>query len=157
MKENTKNARINVRSITFTAVMAALVFVFTYTFKIPFVNGYTHIGDSMIFLAIVFLGYKKAPLAAGIGAGLADLIGGYSAWVAPTFIIKFFMALICALIMEKVIKNNRIVMKTYTQEIDTPRCKLIRLRVGPFNKAEDADAAAKKIKALGLPAAILTL
>ena len=65
MKENTKNARINVRAITFTAVMAALVFVFTYTFKIPFVNGYTHIGDSMIFLAIVFLGWKKAPLAAG--------------------------------------------------------------------------------------------
>ena len=54
MKENTKNARINVRAITFTAVMAALVFVFTYTFKIPFVNGYTHIGDSMIFLAVVF-------------------------------------------------------------------------------------------------------
>ncbi|MFR1992113.1 MAG: ECF transporter S component [Eubacterium sp.] len=60
MKENTKNARINVRAITFTAVMAALVFVFTYTFKIPFVNGYTHIGDSMIFLAIVFLGWKKS-------------------------------------------------------------------------------------------------
>ena len=33
MKENTKNARINVRAITFTAVMAALVFVFTYTFN----------------------------------------------------------------------------------------------------------------------------
>lgn len=48
-------------------------------------------------------------------------------------------------------------LKTYTQEIDTPRGKLIRLRVGPFNKAEDADAAAKKIKALGLPAAVLTL
>ena len=29
MKKNTKNARINVRAITFTAVMAALVFVFT--------------------------------------------------------------------------------------------------------------------------------
>lgn len=41
MKENTKNARTMIRSITFTAVMAALVFVFTYTFKIPFVNG-TH-------------------------------------------------------------------------------------------------------------------
>ena len=48
-------------------------------------------------------------------------------------------------------------LKTYTQEIDTPRGKLIRLRVGPFNKTEDAEAAAKKIKALGLPAAILTL
>ena len=98
MKKNTKNARINVRAITFTAVMAALVFVFTCTFKIPFVNGYTHIGDSMIFLAIVFLGWKNAPLAAG-----------NSAWVAPTFIIKFIMALICALIMEKVIKNNKVV------------------------------------------------
>lgn len=60
MKENTKNARINVRAITFTAVMAALVFVFTYTFKIPFVNGYTHIGDSMIFLAIVFFRLEKS-------------------------------------------------------------------------------------------------
>lgn len=48
-------------------------------------------------------------------------------------------------------------LKTYTQEIDTPRGKLIRLRAGPYNKAEDAEAAAKKIKALGLPAAILTL
>ena len=48
-------------------------------------------------------------------------------------------------------------LKTYTQEINTPRGKLIRLRAGPYNKAEDAEAAAKKIKALGLPAAILTL
>ena len=48
-------------------------------------------------------------------------------------------------------------LKTYTQEIDTPRGKLIRLRVGPFNQAEDAEAAAKKIKALGLPANVLTL
>lgn len=48
-------------------------------------------------------------------------------------------------------------LKTYTQEINTSRGKLIRLRAGPYNKAEDAEAAAKKIKALGLPAAILTL
>lgn len=48
-------------------------------------------------------------------------------------------------------------LKTYTQTIDTPRGPLIRLRVGPFSKPEDAAAAAKKIKALGLPAAVLTL
>ena len=48
-------------------------------------------------------------------------------------------------------------LKTYAQEIDTPKGKLTRLRVGPFTKDADVDAAAKKIKALGLPAAILTL
>ena len=48
-------------------------------------------------------------------------------------------------------------MKTYAQEIDTPKGKLTRLRVGPFTKASEAEAAAKRIKALGLPAAILTL
>ena len=48
-------------------------------------------------------------------------------------------------------------LKTYAQEIDTPKGKLTRLRVGPFTKASEAEAAAKKIKALGLPAAILTL
>ena len=58
MKENTKNARINVRAITFTAVMAALVFVFTYTFKIPFVNGYTHI--SAIMNLIINVGATQA-------------------------------------------------------------------------------------------------
>jgi len=48
-------------------------------------------------------------------------------------------------------------IKTYTQIIDTPKGKLIRLRVGPFNKDADAQAAARKIKALGLPAAVLSL
>ena len=48
-------------------------------------------------------------------------------------------------------------LKTYAQEIDTPKGKLTRLRVGPYTKASEAEAAAKKIKALGLPAAILTL
>lgn len=32
-----QSKKVNVRYITFTAVMAALVFVFTFTFKIPWV------------------------------------------------------------------------------------------------------------------------
>lgn len=98
--------KITVKSICFTAVMAALIFVFTFTFKIPLGNGYTHLGDAVIFLSIPILGSKKSCLAAGIGAALADLIGGYSAWVLPSFFIKLIMVLICGFFAEKLLTNK---------------------------------------------------
>ncbi len=105
--ENQKVKRnVSVRAICFTAIMAALIFVFTFTFKIPLGTGYTHLGDSIIFLSIALLGSKKSSLAAGIGAALADLIGGYAAWIAPTFFIKLIMVLICGVFAEKLIKNK---------------------------------------------------
>jgi DedD protein len=48
-------------------------------------------------------------------------------------------------------------MKTYTQVVDTKDGQRTRVRVGPFSDKGDAEKAAKKIKALELPAAILTL
>lgn len=48
-------------------------------------------------------------------------------------------------------------LKTYTQVADTPEGRRIRVRVGPYPNRTEADKAAKKIKALSLPAAILTL
>jgi DedD protein len=48
-------------------------------------------------------------------------------------------------------------LKTYTHVADTKDGKRIRVRVGPFDNKADADKAAKRIKALSLPAAILTL
>ena len=86
--------------------MAALIFVFTYTFKIPLGTGYTHLGDAVIFLSIALLGSKKSSLAAGIGAALGDLVGGYAQWIAPTFFIKLIMVLICGVFAEKVIKKK---------------------------------------------------
>lgn len=106
-RTNYKN-KVNVKSICFTAIMAALVFVFTYTFKITFPSGYTHLGDCMIFLSLMILGRKRASLAAGIGAALADLTGGYAQWIIPSFIIKYLMVLACGLVMEKIIKNNKV-------------------------------------------------
>lgn len=105
--ENQKvNNKVNVKAICFTAIMAALIFVFTFTFKIPLGTGYTHLGDSIIFLSVALLGSKKSSLAAGIGASLADLIGGYTAWVLPSFFIKAIMVLICGLFAEKLIKSK---------------------------------------------------
>jgi DedD protein len=48
-------------------------------------------------------------------------------------------------------------LKTYTHVADTPEGKRIRVRLGPFGTRAEADKAAAKAKAVGLPAAILTL
>ena len=103
--EKTKR-KTNIKGICFTAIMAALVFVFTFTFKIPLGNGYTHLGDAFIFLSAYLLGIKKAPLAAGLGGALADLVSGYTVWILPTFIAKCAMAFVCCIIAEKLFKKN---------------------------------------------------
>jgi DedD protein len=48
-------------------------------------------------------------------------------------------------------------LKTYTHVAQTADGKRIRVRVGPFENRADADKAAARVKALGLPAAVLTL
>ena len=48
-------------------------------------------------------------------------------------------------------------LKTYSQVAKTPDGERIRVRVGPFTNKDEADKAAAKIKALDLPASILTL
>lgn len=98
--------KVNVKSICFTGIMAALVFVFTFTFKIPLGNGYTHLGDAFIFLSAYLLGGKRATFASGLGAALADLAGGYTMWIVPTFIAKFLMAAVCCLIAELIFKRS---------------------------------------------------
>ena len=48
-------------------------------------------------------------------------------------------------------------LKTYTHAIDTKDGKRIRVRVGPFSSKAEADRAAARVKALDLPASVLSL
>jgi DedD protein len=48
-------------------------------------------------------------------------------------------------------------LKTYTHVADTAEGKRIRVRLGPFASRAEAEKAAAKAKAQGLPSAILTL
>jgi DedD protein len=48
-------------------------------------------------------------------------------------------------------------LKTYTQVVDTKDGQRTRVRVGPYPSREEAEKAVAKIKALDLPASILTL
>ena len=54
-------------------------------------------------------------------------------------------------------KLERAGITTYTQVVQTKEGKRTRVRVGPFQGREQAEAASAKIKSLGLAAAILTL
>lgn len=54
-------------------------------------------------------------------------------------------------------KLERAGLKTYTHVAKTPQGDRIRVRVGPFDSRAEANKAAARVKALGLPAAILTL
>lgn len=91
------------RRIAKTALMVALIFVCTFTIKLPnpATGGYTHMGDCMAFLAVLYLGKKDGALAAGLGAALSDLLTGAMIWVLPTFIFKFIMGYIMGVILEK--------------------------------------------------------
>ncbi len=89
--------------MVYTALMAALIFVATYLIKIPnpATGGYSHMGDCMIFIAVVMLGRRNGSMAAAIGGALSDLLAGAAVWVLPTLVIKFLMAFIMGTVISK--------------------------------------------------------
>ena len=57
-------------------------------------QGYIHLGDGMGADLRHSARSRSGALAAGIGSMMADLIGGYMAWVPGTFAIKALTALL---------------------------------------------------------------
>lgn len=100
---------IKMQTLVKTALMMALVYIFTTAFKVPtpLTGGYTHLGDCMIFLAVLLLGRKNGTIAASFGAALADLLGGYVIYVIPTLIIKAVMAFTMGTFVEKIMPKKR--------------------------------------------------
>ena len=98
-----------VKDMVYTALFAALVCVATFIIKVPLPvsGGYAHIGDGFIFLAVILIGKKNGAWAGAIGGALADIIGGYSFYALPTFIIKGVMALIMGYMIEKLPSSIR--------------------------------------------------
>lgn len=88
MKQN------KIQTLVLTSLFMALVCVATWVLKIPSpTGGYIHPGDSIVFLAPLFLGPIYGFLAASIGSAMADVFGGYIHYAIPTFLIKGFAAL----------------------------------------------------------------
>lgn len=96
-----------VKEMVYISLFAALICVATFIIRIPSVvtNGYIHLGDGFIFIAVLLLGKRDGAWAAAIGASLADIIGGYSFYAIPSFIIKGIMSLIMGFAMERLSDN----------------------------------------------------
>ena len=87
--------------LVMAAMMTCLIAVATIFFKIPipFANGYVHLGDGMIFLAVLLLGVRRGAAAAAVGSAMGDVLGGFAIWAPWTFVIKGVMALLMGALM----------------------------------------------------------
>ena len=99
-----------VYNVVLTGIMMCLVMVATMTIRIPvpFTQGYVHLGDTMIFLAVLVLGKRNATLAAGFGSGLADLLSGYAYYAPWTLAVKALMAFAVGAALEHMEKKGQL-------------------------------------------------
>ena len=105
-----------IRLLTATALLAALTFCATLFLKIPFLNGYIHLGDSFVLLAGWLLSPLYATLAAGLGSALADLAAGYPIYIPATFVIKAAMACLAAILCRKKTTPVRRILTAFLAE-----------------------------------------
>ncbi|WP_446897771.1 ECF transporter S component [Clostridium sp. LBM24168] len=92
-------SRLRVQDIIQISLMAAVTYIATAVINIPtgvIFKGVVHLGDSMVLLAAILLGKKKAFFSAAVGMSLFDILSPYAIWAPFTFFIKGIMAYIAA-------------------------------------------------------------
>ena len=91
----------DIRRITVTALMAALIFVLTVVPRVPTpVGGYIHLGDAGVNFAALAFGPWVALFSGGVGTALADLMG-YPQWAIFSLIIHGLQGLAIGWIARK--------------------------------------------------------
>lgn len=89
-KQDTK-----VLNTVLVGALAAMVYVVT-MFRFPLLGSKVHFANAMCLLSALLLGPVGGGLAAGIGSGMYDLVGGYGLdGILITVVSKFLMAFIC--------------------------------------------------------------
>lgn len=91
------------------------------------------------------------------GARAKALLDGADKDAAERFVVQIGAFADATKARETRLKVEAAGLKTYTHVAETAEGRRIRVRVGPYPTKAEADKAAKKIKSLSLPAAILTL
>ncbi len=80
--------RFSFEMVAVSALMIALTTVFTLMVRVPVpaTGGYINLSDVAIVFASLTFGPIVGFLAGGIGAGLADILGGYAQWAPLTLL-----------------------------------------------------------------------
>lgn len=80
--------KVNTKWIVMNGLMIALVFLVTYTTKIPGPVGPFNIGDAVIMVAAILLGRNSGMLAGSLGSAIADIAMGYAFFSPFTLVVK---------------------------------------------------------------------
>ncbi|MDI3341119.1 MAG: ECF transporter S component [Sphaerobacter sp.] len=88
---------LSARLVAIIGVMIAVVFVATFSIKIPIPGGYIHFGDIAIYFAAFVFGPVVGAIAAAVGPTLSDLLA-YPSYAPGTFVIHGLQGLVAGLI-----------------------------------------------------------
>lgn len=101
-KKEVKKMNERTNRIVMTGIMTSLIMVSTMLFRIhvPFTQGYVHLGDAAIYMAVLIVGKKYGTFAAGVGSALADIFSGYAYYAPWTFAVKALMAFVVGAALE---------------------------------------------------------
>ena len=108
--EKMQNSKYTTKRLVLTALMAALVFVFTYIhidIPTPLTNTMLHLGNVMGILAGLLLGGVSGGLASGLGSAIYDMLDPRylpTCWL--TFLMKFAMGWVAGKLAEKNTEQN---------------------------------------------------
>ncbi|AUJ30389.1 MAG: ECF transporter S component [Liquorilactobacillus hordei] len=114
MTEKNEITRVNyaksrVASIVLVGLFAAITYLGIQFFRIPLPAAvgapFIHFGNSLVVLAVLFLGFSKGAIAGSIGLGIFDVLNGYAA-EAPIIIIEVFVVALVVTQSFKLLKFN---------------------------------------------------
>lgn len=100
------NKFFSVKNISLAALLTSLVFTFTAFIQIPLSVGYFNLGDIFILFSAIYINPYIAAVSGLLGAGLADLYGGYFYFIPFTVIAKASEALVTGLLFRRFGKNK---------------------------------------------------
>lgn len=103
------NTQNRTSRLVLSAIMMCLITIATMFIRIPipFTQGYAHLGDAMVFLSVLVLGWRYGAVVAGVGSMLADILGGYAVWAPWTLVIKGCMAVFMGIFIAEALKKQR--------------------------------------------------
>lgn len=104
---------VNIRRITLTSLMAALIFVMTVVPRIPVpaTGGYIHLGDAGVAFAATAFGPWVAMAAGGLGTALADLMG-FPQWAVFSLLVHGLQGLVMGLVMRRTLNGLTVALAT---------------------------------------------
>ncbi|MHA1473719.1 MAG: ECF transporter S component [Promethearchaeota archaeon] len=102
--------RIIILNIAIMGILTALETIMTATVSIPIpaTTGYFNVGEGIIYFTSILFGPYIGAFVGGVGAGFADVLGGYAIFAPGTFIAKGAEGFLVGLVFKKLRENNTI-------------------------------------------------